>query len=165
MATLSHNGELNHGDPLPEQDEVSRYCSYSRLTHRKCEADNHTQCEPHLRVFSTSTGEPDLSVGWIQYFWTDNRDLALAGIRVEFQAIGYSLSKKGRFVIFNVGQAIQVLKDMGYDIKIKYTPRNWQPSHSSIYELPREGDRKRRRETATTLKRLITRADIYVGIS
>lgn len=164
MATLSHNGELNRCDPLPERDEVIRYCSPGRFSHRDCEPYTHKRCEPLLWAFQTSSRELDLSVNWIQYFCTDDRILALADIRVEFHAIDYDFKPDGRFVVFNVGQAIQALKDKGYDITVKYTPKKLQPSHSSIYGLPREGDREGRRKTAIALKRLIARTDIYDAV-
>ena len=161
MATLFHDGELNHCDPLPERDEISRYCSPGRVSHTHCKPDTHGRCEVRLSAFQTSSKEPDLSVNWIQYFVTADRNLALAGTRAEFHAIAYDLRPRGRFVVFNVGEAIHALKSKGYDISIKYSPKKWQPSHSSIYELPREGNREGRRRTAAVLKRLITKADIY----
>ena len=163
MDTSSHYDELSHGDPLPERDEVSRYCSPNRVSHKDCDPDTHERCEPRVGAFQIGVKELDLSLGRIQYFCTDDRDLALAGIRREFQAINYTLKPKGRFVIFNVGQAIQALMDKGCDVTIKYTPQKLQPSHSSMYGLPGE-DRRRRLETATALKRLITQADIYPSL-
>ena len=106
-----------------------------------------------------------MSVNRLQFFQTDDRAIAIEGIKWEFRAINYNLRPNGRFVVFNVGRAFQAVKEKGYDITFMYTPKKpHQPSHSSIYCLPREGDRKGRLVTATALKRLISKADIYDAV-
>lgn len=143
MATLSHDGDLNRCAPLLDSDEVSRYCSPGRVSHRNCKPDTHERCEPNVGAFQTSAKEPDLSVNRLQFFQTDDRAIAIEGVKWEFRVINYELRPNGRFVVFNVGRAFHAVKEKGYDISFMYTPKKpHQPSHSSIYGLPRGTERE-----------------------
>ena len=151
ISSLS-GSKLKPGDELPDGNNVVRYCKPSDF--------DRTQDEPKLSAFQTRPLEPDLSVNRLDHYPTQ----PIQHVRDEFRAIKYTLKPNGRFVEFNVGRAVEAVKEAGYNITVEYTPKTLQPSHASIIGLPSEADKKGRLETATALKQLITREHIHNAV-
>ncbi len=143
---------LNTGDPLPDSDDVSIYCSPDKY--------DHGRCEPKVEAFMKNPLHDDLSVNRLQHFQLLDKCKAVECIIQEFIAYEYTLKVRGRFVVFNVGDAKSaVLNSRGCKLDFRYTPNPPLWSHSSIFDLPDDYDDER--AVATALKRLITRSDTY----
>ena len=141
---------LVSGDPLPNGDEVSRFCRPHQY--------DHVLDEPMALAFMRKENERDLSVNHLQFFVGQSRTEAVNCIRREFQGY-FKLGKTGRLVVFNVAKAKATAQKRGFDIGIIYTPEfPLKPSHSSIVDLP--ADHKDELSVATAIMRLITKADM-----
>ena len=154
------HSKLNDGDPLPDTDDVSRYCSTNNY--------DRARKEPKVGAFQLSEAEkkklnPDLSVNRIQHFQVQSVERAVECIRQEFLTFGYRLSKKGRFIVFNVGDARAVgLQAGNYDLVFKYSPNPPYYSHSSIFNVP--VDPNEERVFATGMKRLLKISHTFDGL-
>ena len=162
---MSLYAELDVGDDLIDSDEVARYCSPGRYDRRKNEprigALMRRRCVeegPYLGMLL----EDELSVNRIEHYQRKDRDEAAGCVRKEYLADGYGLSKKGRFVVFNIGAAIAATLDAGHELLVLFTPAPPYHSHSSIFNLP--DDSEEELVVATALKRLITKLDAYPGL-
>lgn len=152
--------DLAHGDPLPDCDEVARYCTPGRY--------NRSEQKPRPTAFlwrRDKHGKPetDLSVYRLQHYDEPDNASALDLIRTE-GARGLTLDKNGRFVMLNVGRAKAAAQSEGVSVDVIYTPRQepLQPSHSSI--MPRPTDYEEELRLATALSLLITRDDTFDAI-
>ena len=146
---------LNTGDPLPDSDDVSIYCSPDKYDHRRC--------EPRLEAFMKNPLHDDLSVNRLQHFQLRDKSKAVECITQEFIAYGYTLKVRGRFVVFNVGDAkLAARNSRGCKLEFRYTPNPPLYSHSSIFNLPDDYDDER--AVATALKRLITKSGTYCAL-
>ena len=145
---------LVYGDPLPNGDEVSRFC-------RPCQYD-HVLDEPMAIAFMRRENEPDLSVNHLQFFVGQGRTDAVNCIRRELEGY-FTLGKTGGIVVFNVAKAKAAAQKRGFDIRIIYTPEfPLKPSHSSVLDLP--ADHKDELKVAAAIMRLITQADTYPAV-
>jgi hypothetical protein len=155
-----HATDLSDGDPLPDEDEVARYCSPSR-----CDAITH---EPTVSAFIRGPNEDDLSVRRLQFYVGRSRSDAVACIRQEFENAKYKLKKDGRFAVFGVSAAQTAAAKRACTIDIVYTPEEPYPSHSSVLGLPAAPDVPIQYayavRVATALMRLLTKDDIYEAV-
>ena len=145
--------DLNEGDPLPEGDEVSRYC--------KPTAFDLDLSEPTVLAFMRNENELDVSVFRIEFYVGCTRSSAVDYIRSEFGK-QYTLRPKGRFVVFNVNGAKEVGRKKEVELGFVYSPKPGLPSHSSIVNLPEDYDEEVR--LATALLRLVTQDDVYPAV-
>ena len=146
------SSRLQYGDTLPAESEIARYCKPSDF-------DSRTD-EPRVSAFQTRPRERDLSVNYLDYYSRDSREDNVLAIRLEVGA-NLQLRRNGRFLVLEVGRAISAAKSVGQNIDVAFTPKPKQPSHSSIQGLPSTENRGERTATATALKRLIGKDDIY----
>lgn len=146
--------DLVSGDPLPDKDEVARYCSPDRYD---LDADT-----PKVSAFILSPKEDDLSVKRLQFFLGQDREGVVDCIRDEAVNAGYTLKPSGRFVVFGVSAAKAVASEEGCEISITYTPKPSYPSHSSVWDLPNDYDDAVM--VAAALVSLITQADVYPAV-
>ena len=146
--------DLVEGDPLPDEDEVARYC-------KPTDYDHETR-SPNVAAFIRRSGEDDLSVNRLQFFHDRDREGAVDCIRKEFTAYTYELKPSGRFVVFGVSVAKNAALKRGCKISIVYTPKPSRPSHSSIFGLPENYDNEVR--AAAALVRMVTQADTYRAV-
>ena len=162
---MSLYAELNVDDELIDSDEAARYCSPGRYDRRRYEprvgAFMRRRCDEE-GPYQGMLREDDLSINRIEYYQLSDRDEAIGCVRDEYIEAGYGLSKKGRFVVFNVGAARASAQEKGRQLLILFTPDPPYYSHSSIFNLPDDFDEEL--AIATALKRLITRSDTYPGL-
>ena len=145
MAT-SYPAGLPPKTPLPDSDDVVRYCSPSRYDHKNN--------RPKVGAFIAEGRPPELSVNHLQHYKGLSKPTAMAHVRAEVD--GYlTLKPKGRFVMFNVAAIKNKARRRSADLTVIYTPESDRPSHSSIYvHLDEDVTR-----VATMLMRLTTRAN------
>ena len=143
--------DLSSGDPLPEENEVARYCS------RKHCPDDVLQATAFVR----RENEDDLSVFRLQTFPDEDREGAVNCIRRE--ARGYlTVRRSGRFVTVKVGQLKRAAQGVGAALRVIYSPKRGGPSHSSVVDLPDKEEEELR--VATAIMRLVSSADIHPGL-
>ena len=148
--------DLVEGDPLPDGDEIARYCSpgvWEKETH-----------EPQVTAFMRKPDEDDLSVNRLQYYRGQSRSGAVGCIRDETGAY-YKLKKSGHFVVFSVSAAKAAALNKGCGIDVIYTLKTSKPSHSSIFGLPEPEDYEGKVRVATALARLVKQDDIYEAVA
>ena len=158
---MSLYAELNLGAPLIDSDEVSRYCKPSDYDRRRCEpkvsAFQRKRHEPKAGESQGELAEDALSTNRLQFFQLQDRDSAITCVIQEFLSKPYVLSKNGRFVVFNVGDAKEAAQMVGgCQLEFTYTPNPPVYSHSSIYNLP--ADPREELAVATAIKRLVVRS-------
>ena len=110
------------GDPLPEQDHVSRYCRPTSLGEDG--QPNGTALMPR--------GDECLSVNWLEYFDLPDQEAQIAQVR---QVIGIGVAAKGKFAVLNVGEVIDYVRENDPDnrvLDILHEPEENDPSHSGI---------------------------------
>lgn len=153
---MSLYAKLDEGEPLPDSDDVSRYCSPLHYNHRLS--------EPLVSAFQRKEAErnsnpmKDPSVNRLQYFQLPDQSSAVECVRQEFHAKSYELKPKGGFVVFNVGDAKVAVQSVGngnYSISFMYDPAPPLFSHSLMSNLPT--DINEEREVAIAIKRLVTK--------
>ena len=145
---------LVEGDPIPEGDEVARYC-------KPTDYDRELN-QPTVLAFMKRRDENDLSVNRLQYYQGHGRAGAVDCIRCEVRT-NRDLKPNGRFVVFEVAGAKVTAKKQGFDIRVSYTPKPSSPSHTSIFDLPTDYDAEVR--VAAAIMRLITSNDIYPAVA
>ena len=156
---MSLYANLSPDDSLLDSDDISRYCSPSHYDERRS--------EPRVSAFQRKPSErnsspmDDPSGNRLQYFQLPDEASAVECVRQEFLSLSppYTLKPKGRFVVFNVGEAKAAVRRIGngnYSISFVYTPDPPMYSHLLISNLPT--DINEEREIATAIKRLVTKA-------
>ena len=144
--------KLVEGAELLESDRVSRYCSFTRYDH-----DNSV---PKLGAFEFTNSDrkekpPSLSVNRLEHYGLGSIDDLVGMIRQECIDHGPTVRKSGRFIVFQVADAKNiVLREVSCNLVFKYTPKGGKVSHSSIYGIP--DDRELERTIAYALKRHLT---------
>ncbi len=146
--------DLVWGDPLPDEDEVARYCSPDRYDHG---ADI-----PKVAAFMRKPDEDDLSVNRLQFFLGQGREGAVGCIRREASDADYKLKPNGKFVVFGVSAAKAIALEEGREIRVIYTPQPPFYSHTSVFGLPDDYDEAIM--LAVALVSLITPADTYPAV-
>ena len=117
------------GNPVPEQDHISRYCKPKTLTE---------DGEPSWASFMLKPDEGYLSVNWLEYFGDIGRAEQLAEIR---RHISLSLASSGKLAILNVKKTLEYVSDSGMaNLSILHEPTSRDPSHSGIHGYTYEDD-------------------------
>ena len=149
---------MNPGDPLLPSDTVSRYCRRGVYDRKRC--------EPKVAAFQERRNERcDYSINRLQHHAPLTGAEAIGRIRDEFKDDRYDLESKGRFVVFNVGQAIKAAAKQGASLSFIFTPSLPYISHSTIKGLPDpETDQDKSLEVAAAIKCLVRREDIHPAI-
>lgn len=112
------------GDPLPEQDHISRYCSATRLT----EDGLITGAAFHLRP-----SKKYLSVNWLEFFQLADRQEQIKEVR---KALRLTLGAKAKIAVLNVGEIINYVCSNSPDarkLEVFHEPEENDTSHSGIY--------------------------------
>jgi len=116
------------GDPLPDQDHISRYCA------PKTAPDG----QPTGASFMLRQDQKFLSVNWMEYFGDIGIDAQINKIR---EYIELSLAASGLFAVLNVGEIIdQVQRNSERQLAVLYEPTPGDPSHSGVYGYRYEDD-------------------------
>ena len=148
------------GNPLPDDNHVSRYCKptdFSRET-----------CQPKVGAFqrrqdsnNPSGLEEYLSVNWLEFFPLEDRKDQVQEVRESFRRKNYSVKPNGRFVVLNVAAVKAATGEaIGTEVSIFHKPCEKDPSHSAISGPP-ENDL----EIAAELKLLVSKEDVYLAVN
>ena len=116
------------GEPLPDQDHISRYCAPKTAPDGK----------PTGASFMLRPIDPFLSVNWMEYFGDIGQDAQINKIR---ESIELSLAASGSFAVLNVGAILdQVQRNSEIQLDVLYEPTPGDPSHSGIHGYRHEDD-------------------------
>ncbi len=139
------------GDPLPDDDHVSRYCKPSSVGANGL---------PLASAFRLRASESSLSVNWLEALGESTTDEAIAQVRARFLAKGFGLRVNGRFAVVNVGAAkAGVREELSLSLRIEHDPLPDDPSHAAITGFPVDD-----LAVAVELTALVTQEDIYPAI-
>lgn len=118
------------GDPLPDEDHISRYCKFKSLVND----------QPSGASFMLRPDDEFLSVNWLEYFGlTDCRE-QMSQVR---QNIRLNLAPMAKFAVLNVGNVINYVRENGPDnrvLSVLHEPEEDDPSHSGIHGYGFEDD-------------------------
>lgn len=133
---------------LPDNDHVARYCKPSAVDE---------QGMPMVGAFQRRSGEPYLSVNWLEHSGTRDIAAATRAVSAEFLGRGYGLRRNGRFAVFNVGSAKgAVFQALGHSLSIDHMPLDDDQSHAGIHGYPPDD-----LAVAAIFKMLITRPSVH----
>lgn len=139
------------GDPLPDDDHVSRYCKPSSVGARGL---------PLVSAFRLRVSESSLSVNWLEAFGAATTDEAVSRVRALFLARGFGLRANGRFAVLNVGVAkAAVREELSLSLRIEHDPLPDDASHASISGFPAND-----LAVAVELTTLVSQEDAYPAI-
>ena len=137
------------GDPLPDQDHISRYCRPSTID----------QGLPQPGAFMPRPGEDYLSVNWLEHFGAPTLPAAVDRMRTAV-AQSLDLRPNGRFVVLNVGEGKRAaFRDAGVSLRIEHTPTESDASHTAIFGIDAHPV-----QIATELIALTSAGDIYPAL-
>lgn len=126
------------GEHLPHGDAVVRYIKGCDLLE-----DGKTVAGDAFTLRASRPDETGISVNWLGYFSTADKDSRLSMVRQSFQL---KTSRSARFGELIVGETIEYLKIHGYNIAFQHFPKFDEsgnpidPSHSEITQIPPAGD-------------------------
>ncbi len=112
------------GDPIPDQDHISRYCSAMHCT----ENGQVTGTAFQLRQI-----EECLSVNWLEFFHLADRQEEIREVR---KVLRLKLGAKAKIAVLNVGETIKYVRTQSPDarnLSMLHEPEEDDPSHSGIY--------------------------------
>ena len=114
--------DLAPSDPLPDSDDIARYCRPMSLK------------DGQVTFLSFMNGENpiDISVNRIQFYQDHDESEAIAFIVQEMKAYPLGISNNGVYAMLNVAWAISISAAIGIPVKILYTPKSADSSHCSI---------------------------------
>jgi len=116
------------GDPLPDQDHISRYCA----------TKNAPDGKPTGASFMLGQDEEFLSVNWMEHFGDIGQDAQINKIR---EYIELSLAASGLFAVLNVGAILdQVQRNSEIQLAVLHEPTQGDPSHSGVHGYRYEDD-------------------------
>jgi len=139
------------GDPLPDDDHVSRYCKPSSVDANGL---------PLASAFRLRTSETSLSVNWLEALAAESTGAAVARVRALFLARGFGLRATGRFAVLNNGAAKAAVRErLSLSLRIEHDPLHDDPSHAAISGFPADD-----LAVAVELTMLVSQEDIYLAI-
>ena len=115
------------GDKIPDRDHISRFCKPMQV--------EDGQIQP--AAFMLRSDEENLSVNWLEFLNSPNRESVLAEIRNIYSA-KLSIGASAKIAILNVGEVRDiVIKESldGRNLEVLHEPEPDHPSHSEIYNL------------------------------
>lgn len=117
------------GDPLPDQDHISRYCRPKTL-----QEDG----QPSRTSFMLRPNEELLSVNWLEYFDLRDRQVQITQVR---QVIRLTLQATAKIAVLNVGGILdRVHRNSDRVLAVLHEPELDDPSHSGIHGYRHEDD-------------------------
>ena len=112
------------GDPIPDQDHISRYCSAMHCT----ENGQVTGTAFQLRLI-----DEYLSVNWLEFFHIADRQEEIREVR---KVLSLKLGAKAKIAVLNVGETTSYVRTKSPDarnLSMLHEPEEDDPSHSGIY--------------------------------
>jgi len=120
--------------PLPDQHHISRYCSPTRCT----EDGQVTSAAFRLRE-----GENALSVNWLEFLSSTDRDTQIQEIRKVLASKMNKIGANAKIAALNIGQMRDYVRTHSPDsrnLPVLHDPLVDDPSHSGIYNLREDDD-------------------------
>ena len=114
------------GEPLPEQDHISRYCSAIHCTENG---------KVTWTAFQLRQMEDYLSVNWLEYLRLNRRQEEVGKIR-KILGSKLTLGAKAKIAVLNVGEIIDYVRSNSPDsreLRVLHEPQEDDPSHSGVY--------------------------------
>ncbi len=140
------------GDPLPDDDHVSRYCKPSSVDSLGL---------PLASAFQLRSDEDSLSVNWLESFGAASVDDAIGRVRAAFLDSGFGLRANGRFAVLDVGAAKSAVRaEVGLSLRIEHDPLPDDPSHAGI-----SGYAAHDLAVAVELAALVSEGDVYPALA
>jgi hypothetical protein len=121
------------GDPLPDQDHISRYCSGIRITE-----DGRVTAA----AFQLRTVDEYLSVNWLEFLGQPNREAEIKVIRGILDS-KISLGAKAKIAVLDVGKMRDYIRQNSpteLEVRVLHQPEPIDPSHSGIFDVPHDDD-------------------------
>ncbi len=112
------------GDPIPDQDHISRYCSAMHCTENG---------QVTGTAFQFRQIEECLSVNWLEFFHLADRQEEIREVR---KVLRLKLGAKAKIAVLNVGETIKYVRTQSPDarnLSMLHEPEEDDPSHSGIY--------------------------------
>lgn len=119
-------------DPIPDDDHVSRYVPFTKLT-----ADGRVTGA----AFQLRPDEDALSVNWLEYFELEDWEAEIQEVRKVFTEKGRLLQAKAKFAILAVGTTKEYIQQESDDdrvLSILHDPLPDDNSHTGIFNLPKD---------------------------
>ena len=112
-----------NGDPLPDQDHVSRYCSPLRVENGL----------PLAAAFELRAQDEFLSVNWLEYWGEPDLDTALDEVRKELQR-DLQVKNDGRLAVLNVSEVKLAIEQVTRrPSSITHQPTVTMKSHAGVF--------------------------------
>ena len=112
------------GDPIHDQDHISRYCSAIRCTENG---------QVTGTAFRPRQVDEYLSVNWLEFFHLADRQEEIREIR---KVLRLEPGAKAKIAVLNVGETISYVRTQSPDarnLSVLHEPEEDDPSHSGIY--------------------------------
>ena len=119
------------GDPVPEEDHISRYCSATRCTERG---------EVTGAAFMLRSKDRYLSVNWMEFFRLVSREEVIREIRRVLES-QLTLGTNAKIAVLKVGDVLNHVLNESPDsrkLSVLHEPLENDPSHSGIYGMGME---------------------------
>ena len=137
-------------DPLPEEHQVARHCTPSRVEDGL----------PLVEAFTLKQDKEYLSVNWLEYFNAPDLTAAVECVREAFRNKRYTLRPNGRFAVLNVEAAKYAVHKATEALPaIKHRPCPNDPSHAGIF-----GGTTHNFAIAVQLAALVTPEDVHPAV-
>lgn len=126
-------------DPIPPEHHVSRWCKAAHC--------DQGVIAPSAFMLEKNDTDDALSVNWLEYLNCPDRSSEITEIQQLLSKKMKSVNKNSRIAVLNVGQALTAVNEClngQLPATVLHNPDKeegkWEdPSHSSIYGLPRNG--------------------------
>jgi len=113
------------GDPIPDQDHISRYCSATRCTEKGQVTGVAFQLRPT---------DEHLSVNWLEFLQLANRQEEISEVR-RILSSKLGLGAEAKIAVLNVGEILNYVRIQSPDrrnLSVLHDPKEDDPSHSGI---------------------------------
>ena len=135
------------GDPLPDEDHVSRYCSPARVESGL----------PSAAAFELRPQDQFLSVNWLEYWGQPDLVVALDRVRKEFHL---QVREDGRFAVLNVSAVkLAIERVTQRQSSVTHQPTVAMESHAGAF-----GFSSNDFEVAVELARMAHPQDVFPAI-
>ncbi len=124
------------GEPIPEADTVSRYCSVTRLSE--------LNGKPLGTAFQLRKGEPYISVNWLEFFADLSKEQQIDEVRAVLAKKMRKIGSTARLALLNVGAVQEGFPSTVGQVRVLHepvsTPEYDDPSHAGIFDLEPDPD-------------------------
>ena len=138
-----------NGDPLPDQDHVTRYCSPMRVENGL----------PLAVAFEPREQDQFLSVNWLEYWGELDLDASLDQVRKELQR-DLQVKNEGRLAVLNVSEVKLAIEQVTRrPSSITHQPTTTMESHAGVFGFARSDF-----EVAVELARIARPENVFPAI-